>query len=115
MTDGPAFAPPPPPSRRARRSSCARQVFFAGGILLLVFELFVVPVMTVRWGIGVCQRLGSIVEVPIYFIIPLLSRMSSSKFLVPIAAVLLFVFLAGSDTVSGCCTCIVEPRRRPTI
>lgn len=76
------------------------------GILLLCFELFVVPVLTMRWGIRLVQRLGSIVEVPIYFILPFLSRMSSSELLVPIAAVLLFLFLAGSDPVRGreiCC------------
>lgn len=75
---------------------------------MLAFELFVVPVLTMRWGIRFCQRLGSLVEIPIYFIIPLISCMGSGRLLVPIAAVLLFRFLAGSDLVG----CLKNDKRR---
>lgn len=76
--------------------------------MLLVFELFAVPVLSMRLGVRLCQRLGSVVELPIYFITPLLSRMSSSGFLVPIAAVLLFLVLAGSYPAGACCPGVVE-------
>eukprot|EP00904_Undaria_pinnatifida_P000564 jgi/Undpi1/10508/HiC_scaffold_29.g12958.m1 len=74
------------------------QVFFACGLLLLVFELVFVPFITPLWGIRFCQRLGSVVEVPIYFVIPLLTHMSNTGVPVRMAAVaLLFTFLACTD------------------
>lgn len=75
--------------------------------MLLVFELFFVPILTPWLGIRLCQRVGSVVEVPLYFIFPLLSHLSSTGHLVKTAgAVLLFLVLASSDPVGAlglCC------------
>ena len=79
-----------------------RQVFFACGLVLLVFELVFVPIITPLWGIRFCQRLGSVVEIPIYFVIPLLTHMSTTGVPVRMAAIaLLFTFLACTDPVGA--------------
>lgn len=70
--------------------------------MLLVFELFLLPICTPRFGIRLCQRLGSVVEVPLYIIFPLISYMSSTGYLIQAAAaILLFLAMAASDPVGG--------------
>eukprot|EP00904_Undaria_pinnatifida_P000574 jgi/Undpi1/10517/HiC_scaffold_29.g12967.m1 len=82
------------------------QVFFACGVMLLAFELCAVPIITPRLGVRFCQRLGSVVEVPLYIAIPLLSRMGNTGLPAQvIAAVLLFTFLACSNQVDAVGEC----------
>lgn len=99
----PFSSPPLADTHASRRDDPLWQVFFACGAMLLVFELFAVPIFTPRLGVRLCQRLGSVVEVPIYVVIPFLSHMNSTGLLVQaFAAILLFLFLAASDPVRAC-------------
>ena len=76
------------------------QVFFACGLLVLLFELAAVPYLTPWLGVKLSQRLGSVFEVPIYFLFPLLSRMEGSDLQVAlIALVLLFTCYVGTNSV----------------
>ena len=74
--------------------------------MLLLFELFAVPIITPRLGIRFCQRLSSVIEVPLYMAITLLSHMDNTGRSVQIfAAVLLFVIVACLDQVGAFFTC----------
>ena len=70
------------------------------GLILLAFELFAVPIFTPWLGVRFCQRLGSVIEVPIHFSTPLLSHMTTTGLSARItAATVLFVFLACTNPV----------------
>ena len=69
--------------------------------MLLAFELFAVPIITPWLGVRFCQRLGSVIEVPIHLSIPLLSHMTTTGLPARItAACLLFAFLACTNPAS---------------
>lgn len=69
--------------------------------MILAFDLFAVPNLTPRLGVRMSQRLGSVFEVPVYFLIPLLSRVHVADFPVTAAAIiLLFVCYITSNAVS---------------
>ena len=78
-----------------------RQVFLISGLMVLVFEIFAVPNLTPRIGIRMSQRVGSVCELPVYFLIPLLSRADGADFPVTIALlILLFMCYVCSNSVS---------------
>lgn len=77
------------------------QVFFACGLMVLVFELVAVPYLTPWLGVKLSQRLGSVFEVPIYFLFPLLSSMGGGDLPVTLTAlVLLFTCYVCTNSVS---------------
>lgn len=70
--------------------------------MVLVFEIFAVPNLTPRLGVRVSQRVGSVFEVPVYFMLPLISHANGSDFPVTIAAIiLLFTCYVTSNSVSA--------------
>ena len=92
------ICPYPPP--RSHLLPRRLQVIIVGGIFMLVFEIFALPNLTPRFGVTLCQRVGSAMEVPAYFLIPLLSQVKGTSLLATAASVfLLFTALVGTNTV----------------
>eukprot|EP00904_Undaria_pinnatifida_P005739 jgi/Undpi1/2295/HiC_scaffold_13.g05679.m1 len=61
------------------------QMFLAAGAILLVLEMVAVPTVLPRMGIKAYQRVGSIIHVPAYMLIPMLSSRDNAAGL-PVAA-----------------------------
>eukprot|EP00904_Undaria_pinnatifida_P001778 jgi/Undpi1/11600/HiC_scaffold_30.g13895.m1 len=75
------------------------KVFFSCGVLVLALETLVVPYVTPRVGVKRSQRIGSMIEVPIYILLPMLSRAANSDG-IPIfvaSVTLLVICYAGSN------------------
>lgn len=69
--------------------------------MVLVFELFAVPNIFPRFGVRLSQRVGSAFEIPVYFLVPMLSLVHGAGLPVTAAsAILLFTCTAGSNAVS---------------
>lgn len=70
--------------------------------MVLVFEVFAVPYLTPWLGVRTSQRLASIFEVPVYFLIPLISVLNIGGLSDTIASVIfLFAINVCSDSVGG--------------
>ena len=68
---------------------------------MLALETLVVPYVTPRVGVKRSQRIGSMIEVPIYILLPMLSRAANSDG-IPIfvaSVTLLVICYAGSNAV----------------
>lgn len=90
----------PYPTPRLRLST-TWQAYLMSGLMVLAFEIIAVPNLTPRLGVRMSQRLGSIFEIPVYFLIPLISRVNGAEFPVDVAAViLLFTCYVTSNSVS---------------
>ena len=69
--------------------------------MVLVFEIFAVPNIVSRLGVRTSQRLGSVFEIPVYLLVPLLSRVNAAGLPVTAAAIfLLFTCTVGTNAVS---------------
>lgn len=69
---------------------------------MIVFNMLVLPSLTTRLGIKTSSRLGSVFEVPLYFVLPLLSWVNSAGHLVAFASLILrFTAAVCSNSVSG--------------
>ena len=80
-----------------------QQVFVACGVSVLLFEIAAVPYLTPWLGVKLSQRLGSLFEVPIYFLLPLVSRMGGDGLPVTLVmVVLLFTCYVCTNSVSAC-------------
>ena len=91
-----------------------QQVYFACGLLVLLFELAAVPYLTPWLGVKLSQRLGSLFEVPVYILFPLVSRMGGGGLPVTLTVmVLLFTSYVCTNSVSAClCWICCRGRRR---
>ena len=68
--------------------------------MILAFDVLAMTVITPRLGVKLCQRIGSIVEVPVYFLVPVLSLVNAAGLPVTAFSVfLLFEALVGTNTV----------------
>eukprot|EP00904_Undaria_pinnatifida_P000581 jgi/Undpi1/10523/HiC_scaffold_29.g12973.m1 len=67
------------------------QVFLTCGFLVMILEMFAVPNLTPRLGIRLFQRIGSVFEVPTYFLFPVLSTVSAAGFPVAFASLVLLL------------------------
>ncbi|CAN0085422.1 unnamed protein product [Ascophyllum nodosum] len=65
------------------------QVLLATGVSVLIFEPLAIPCITSRIGIKVSQRLGSLVEVPVYVMFPMIATLRGTKLLDLASAILL--------------------------
>ena len=66
----------------------------------MILEMFAVPQLTPRLGVRLFQRIGSVFEVPTYFLFPVLSTVSAAGFPVAFASlVLLLMCYVCSNTV----------------
>ena len=80
-----------------------QQVFFVCGVSVLLVESAAVPYLTPWLGVNLSQRLGSLFEVPVYFLFPLVSRMGGDGLPVTLATiVLLFTCYVCTNSVSAC-------------
>ena len=69
---------------------------------MLVFELFAVPHLTPRLGVQMSQRVGSVVLVPVYIFLPMLSSVNGPDLAVTVAVlILLFTCFTCSHAVSA--------------
>eukprot|EP00904_Undaria_pinnatifida_P008637 jgi/Undpi1/4903/HiC_scaffold_19.g08255.m1 len=75
------------------------KVLFLCGVLVLALETLVVPHATPWLGINRSQRIGSVVEIPIYILLPMLSRAASCDGLQIFftSVTLLVIYYAGSN------------------
>lgn len=79
------------------------QIFLASGFLVLVFEMFAVPNITPRVGFKMSQRLGSIFEIPVYVLLPLLSNLNADgTFVTATSIILVFMCYVSANSVSAC-------------
>jgi len=70
--------------------------------MVLVFELFAVPHLTPRLGVQMSQRVGSVVLVPVYIFLPMLSSVNGAHLAVTVASlILLFTCYVCSHAVSA--------------
>lgn len=70
--------------------------------MVLVFELFAVPKLTPWLGVRTSYRVGSVVQIPVFFLFPLLSLANGTELPVTfISLVLLFTTFVCSHAVSG--------------
>eukprot|EP00904_Undaria_pinnatifida_P000576 jgi/Undpi1/10519/HiC_scaffold_29.g12969.m1 len=67
------------------------QVFLTCGFMVMVFEMFAVPQLTPRLGVRLFQRIGSVFEVPTYFLFPVLSTVNAAGFPVAFASLILLL------------------------
>lgn len=70
--------------------------------MVLVFEIFAVPYLTPWLGITTSHRLGSIFEIPVYFLVPIISVLNVGELPENVASViLLFTAYVCTDSVSA--------------
>ena len=97
-----ARAPPAFPRTHPAHVRRFCQVFLACGVMVLVFELFAVPHLTPRLGVRMSQRVGSVVLVPVYIFLPMLSSVNGAHLAVTVASlILLFTCFVCSHAVSA--------------
>lgn len=77
------------------------KILLASGLSIFVFELFAVPCITKRIGVGTSHRLASAAMVPVYLVFPDLSRLhDTAPKLVAAVVCMLFASHACSNAVS---------------
>lgn len=70
--------------------------------MVLLFEIVAVPYLTPWLGVQLAQRLGSVFEVPIYFLLPLMARIGGGDLPVTLTGlVLLFTTYVCTNSVSA--------------
>lgn len=69
--------------------------------MVLVFEIFAVPNITPRLGVRNAQRMSSVLEVPVYLLIPIISLLDGESTAATFASIfLVFTCYVSSNLVS---------------